>query len=258
VEAALAREAVWRYNEAIELYSRGMEIAQDDYRMYLGRAHRIIRLRRFESALDDLNRSVELDPYGFNSAYLRGLTLYLLGRFDEAAAEYGRCSMLASDSAALQLAESGQVPGDPRHCMVVNSDDRSLVAMTAWRYRALRRAGQHAEAQRLVAEIPTEVSLLDEGMQQYLDSTILPGTNEHYHNLILFYRGMIAESELLDRERWGEQWPTVAYGAAVWFLVEGDSTRSVDLLREIVSDPNWARFGHVAAEADLMALLDQH
>ena len=63
VEAALAREDVWRYKEAIELYTKGVTIAPGDYRLYLGRAHRLIRLRRFSEALDDLNRSFDLDPF---------------------------------------------------------------------------------------------------------------------------------------------------------------------------------------------------
>jgi hypothetical protein len=91
-------------------------------------------------------------------------------------------------------------------------------------------------------------------MEQYLDSTILPGTNEHYHALIMFYRGLLPESEVLDRERWGEQWPTVAYGTSTWLLVEEDSIRAIELLREIVAQRYWARFGHVAAEADLIRL----
>ena len=78
-EAAQAREAVWRYNESTALYTRALKLAPNDYRLYLNRAHRIIRLRRFDLAQQDLERSVSLDPYGFNSAYLLGLTYYLAG-----------------------------------------------------------------------------------------------------------------------------------------------------------------------------------
>jgi tetratricopeptide (TPR) repeat protein len=254
VEAALAREAVWRYNEAVELYTRGMRIDTGDYRLYLGRAHRLIRLRQFELAATDLDRSVQLDPYGFNSAYLRGLVLYLLGRFSEAADEYGRCMSLAGDEHALALAAEGRVPGDPRYCMVIAADGRSRVAIESWRYRALARAGRHEEAAELLQGVAQDLSLTDEPAIDYSVSTILPGTNEHYYNLLLFYSGLRTESEMLDRERWGAQWPTVAYGVAVWHMVAGNDERAVELLREVVAEPYWARLGHVAAETDLARL----
>ena len=254
LEASFAREDVWRYAEAVELYGRGLEIAPTDYRLYLGRAHRLIRLRQFDAALDDLDRAVQLDPYGFNSAYLRGLTYYLTGRFDDAAQEYGRCTTLARDEAALALAEAGGVPGDPRHCMFVATDPQSLVAITAWRYRALRRAGHHDEASHLLDPISEGLSLSEGGLPEYGASIIKPDNNEHYYHLLLFFKGLEPERELLDRDRWGAQWSTVAHGIAVWHLVEGDTNRAMQLLREIVAEPHWARLGHVAAETDLIRL----
>jgi len=254
LEAASAREDVWRYNEAVDLYGRGLAVAPNDYRLYLGRAHRLIRLRHFDAALDDLDRAVQLDPYGFNSAYLRGLTYYLLGRFEAAADEYARCMSLARDSAAVASGGTGALPGDPRHCMFVATDPQSLVAITAWRYRALRRAGRHGEALLLLEVVPDSLTLLEGGLPEYAASIIQPGNNEHYRNLILFYKGLVSEESLLDKERWGPQWSTVAYGVAAWRLVEGDTTAALRLLREIVAEPYWARLGHVAAEIDLANL----
>ncbi len=253
IEAALAREEVWRYDEAVALYTDAMELAPDDYRLYLGRAHRLIRLRRFEQALEDLNRAAELDAYGFNTAYLRGLLYYVTGRFDEAADEYGRCLALSEDEEALALASAGEVPGDPRHCMVVATDDRSRVALTMWMYRALRRAGRDEEAARLLESVPEGLTLSD-GPTSYEASTIKPGSNQHYYQTLLMYRGLLEEEQILDREKLQGQWSTVAYGVAVWHLVEGRREKAVTLLREIVDEPYWARLGHVAAEADLIRL----
>jgi tetratricopeptide (TPR) repeat protein len=254
VEAALAREDVWRYEEAIQLYTRGLEIDQADYRLYLGRAHRLIRFRRLEQALRDLDESVRLDPYGFNSAYLRGLTYYLMGRFQDAAEEYGRCIDLSKDEAALKLAASGSAPGDPRSCMVIASDDASKVAISSWRYRALRRAGREREAADLLTTIPEDLILTDAPNEVYRTSTILPGDNTHYYMTLLLYKGSKGETDILNRNLFGEQWATVAYGAAVWRLVEGNREGAIALMREIVAEPHWARFAHVAAEMDLIRL----
>ena len=254
VEAALAREDVWRYKEAIELYTKGVAIAPDDYRLYLGRAHRLIRLRRFREALDDLNRSFDLDPFGFNTAYLRGFVQYLRGEFDLAADEYGRCMALAHDEGALALVAQNKVSGDPRHCMLIATDDRTRVAITVWRYRALRRAGRDEEAFRLLESVTEGLSLTDPGPDEYQGSIIKPDSNEHYYRTLLFYKGLLTEAEILDKEDLGGQWSTVAYGVAVYHLVEGETERAVTLLREISSEPHWARLGHVAAETDLIRL----
>lgn len=254
VEAAQALEDVWRYPEAIALYTRGMRLAPDDYRMVLGRAHRLIRLRQFDAALEDLDRSKQLDPFGFNTAYLRGLTYYLLGRFDAAADEFARCMDMASDSAALELATRVGPAGDPRSCFVIPEDPSSYVAIASWRYRALRRAGRHDEAARLLIAVPDDLALSDSPGQAYPGSLILPGSNRHYYRLLLFFRGSFDEESVLDRDWAGEQWSTLAYGVAVWHLVDGNPARAIELLRQILAEPHWARFGHVAAETDLIRL----
>lgn len=254
IEAALAREAVWRYADAIALYTQGLRRAPDDYRLRLGRAHRLIRLRQFDEALADLTRSAQLDPFGFNTAYLRGLTYYLLGRFDDAAAEYARCMDLAGDEAARDLATRAGFAGDPRSCFVIASDPSSRISITAWRYRALRRAGRHAEAADLLATIPEGLTLSETPADAYPGTPIAPDSNEHYYRMLLFFRGLRSEAEVLDREWAGEQWSTLAYGVAVWHLAEGRRDRAIELLREIVAEPYWARLGHVAAETDLIRL----
>jgi hypothetical protein len=68
------------------------------------------------------------------------------------------------------------------------------------------------------------------------------------------HRGLLEEEEILDREKLQGQWPTVAYGVAVYHILEGNQEKAVSLLQQIVDEPYWARFGHVAAEADLIRL----
>jgi tetratricopeptide (TPR) repeat protein len=253
-EAAQAREAVWRYNESTDLYTRALKLAPNDYRLYLNRAHRVIRLRRFDLAQQDLQRSVALDPYGFNSAYLLALTYYLTGEFGKAADEYGRCMALATDADALALAAAGKVPGDPRSCMSIATDNATKVAITAWRYRALRRAGRDEEAARLLESVPEGLDF-SQTASTYAESTIKPDfENRHYYATLLMYRGLKPEAEVLDRKTYGEQWSTVAYAVAVWRLINGDRAGALALFKEITAEPYWARFGHVAAETDLIRL----
>ena len=109
------------------------------------------------------------------------------------------------------------------------------------------------EAARLLETVPEGLSLSD-GPTSYETSTIKPGSNLHYYQTLLMYRGLLEEDEILDREKLQGQWSTVAYAVAVWHLLEGRREKAVTLMREIVDEPYWARLGHVAAEADLIRI----
>ena len=250
VRSARIREDVWRFNEAVDLYARAMARAPDDFEPPLQRGHRLIRLRSLREALAELDRARELDPTGFNTSYLRAKTLYLQGRFAEAAEQYQECL----DRGGEEVPEP--LEGDPRQCAHTASDPASRIAMTAWAVRAYRRAGQDDQARRLIEELPREVDpdALDGPFPQYEGSPIVPGDNSHYWAMLRFFRGDLPVDSLMDQERWGPQWATVAYGVAAWRLADGREDEARPLLEEIVDDPNWARLGHVAAEADLVRL----
>ena len=44
---------------------------------------------------------------------------------------------------------------------------------------------------------------------------------------------------------------TVAYGVARWLRDNGREEEGVAMLEKIVAGPQWAAFGHIAAEAEL-------
>jgi len=255
LEAAHAREAVWRYAQANALYTRALELTPDDWRIWLNRGHRRIRLRQLTAAQHDLERAKSLDPYGFNTAYLLGLTYYLQGRFDAAADEYARCIELGQNR--LARAAIATATGDPRSCVLSTSDVASRVALTAWAWRAMRRAGRQDQADRLLATVETGLEIPAAANPAYASSPIQPDDNTHYYLTVLYYRGLMTEQALLTSPQIPEaQWSTVAYGVAVKRLIDGDTTGAKQLMREIIAQPYWARLGHVAAEADLLRLGD--
>ena len=249
LEAASAREAVWRYADAVALYRQAAVRHPDSWRLPLGMGHRLIRLRRTGEALAALERSLALDPEGFNAHYLLGLARYLRGDYAGAVDVYQACLDLAEAGGA----ESPQ--GDPRTCRDVANDPASRVALTSWMYRAMGRAGRREEAARLVEGIPEGMDIPNLSAELYPGSPIPPDDNTHYYLTLLFYRGLMSEDAVLSDPRVSEgQWPTVAYGVAAYHLVEGDTARAVQLLDSIVAQPYWARLGHVAAEADLLQI----
>ena len=243
VAAAQARAGLWQYNEAIEVFTRGMEIAPDDWRLYRHRGHRFVSTRRFDWATEDLERAVELDPYGFNSSYHLGLAYFLNGEFGKAADEYARCLALASDEEAIALAAAGGNPGDPRTCMEIADDDESRVAVTEWLYRALRRAGREDEALALLDTI-SEGLAVEENISYYRD--------------LLFYKGLVTADEILNPEEPDDNsFATTGFGVANYYIVEGDTEAARDLILRIVEGDPWNAFGFIAAETELLRLEEE-
>lgn len=249
MEAAAAHEAVWQYREAVRVYDRALVTHPDDWRLHLGRAHRLLRLRRLGAAEAELERVLGLDPEGFNGHYLLGFARYVQGDFAGAAEVYQRCRAMALAGGPEDAA------GDPRSCFDVAADPASRVALTSWLYRALVRQGRLSEAARLVDELPDAPPLSDLADELYPGTPIRPGNNTHYYLTLLFFAGRMSEEEVLDDPRVSEgQWPTVAYAVAAWHLAQGDSARADTLLARITARPEWARLGHVAAEMDFVRL----
>ena len=44
---------------------------------------------------------------------------------------------------------------------------------------------------------------------------------------------------------------TLGYGVGVWHLVNGEADQAQKLFEQIVEEPMWPAFGHIAAEAEL-------
>jgi tetratricopeptide (TPR) repeat protein len=236
--AAAARAGVWRYGEAIALYTRGIERYPDDWRFHRFRGHRYISTRRFDEAVRDLERAAALDSLSFDVAYHLGLAHYLQGDFERAAQVYGRCMDLAESEAALALERSGQLPQGFRSCMAMAANDNDRVAMADWRYRALRRAGRHEEAARLLETIHPDMRV---------------GSNATYLETLLFYKGLKPEEEILDPSRFtGNQLETITYAVANWHQIEGDTARAHAMFQRIVDEGSqWSAFGYIGAETEL-------
>ena len=240
LEAGHAYARTLDFVEAIRLYNRAVAVAPEDWRGYRFRGHRYVSIRRLPTALQDLEAARELSPHSFDVAYHLGLAYYLAGVYEAAADEYGRCMALAEDAEALAMEATGALGDGFRSCMSVGTVDNTRVAVVDWRYRALRRAGRHAEAAALLEAISPEMDV---------------GTNTAYHHVLLFYKGLLSEEDLLSPDNPAEyRFETVAYPVAAWHLAEGDTAVALALLERVAAHPHWPGFGRIAAEADLAAL----
>lgn len=231
LEAARARDQFFRFSASIPLYTRGMQMFPEDVRFPRYRGHRLLSMRRFDAALADLKAAVELAPASFDVSYHLGLAYYLRGDFNHAAREYGRCLALGDKPRPEYLRG---IPAGWRSCYAL--DDDSRVALTDWAYRALRRAGKHAEAKVLLERIGESMTVRE---------------NTSYWKALLFYKGARTEEQTLGAPGNSNAPATVGYGIAVFHRLEGRPERACQLLQRIVNEENWTAFGVIGAETDL-------
>ena len=221
------------YHKAIEIFSEGIIIFPDDARMYRHRGHRYISTRKFGLAIDDLekaamlilNKEDEIEPDGLpndkntptstlqsNIWYHLGLAYYLSGNLEKAT----RCYV---------------------ECMRVSGNNDMLVATSHWFYMTLRRMEREKEAAALLLPISEKMDIIE---------------NDAYHQLLLFYKGKIAESNLFKEGEDALQNTTLAYGVANWNCYNGNKEKGSQLLKSILTSDYWPAFGYIAAEADVV------
>ncbi len=227
---------LWRYQEAIDIFTEGLKEHPDSPELYRHRGHRYISTRRLEKAITDFekatelarNRPLEIEPDGlpnklnqplgnlhFNIYYHLGLAYYLKGDFAKAEIAYEKC-MAWSDNPDLK------------------------VATADWWYMTLRRMDKTGKADSILTSIPTDWELIE---------------NEGYYNRILMYKGLKQPEELLDfsEKTLDNQLNLVTqgYGVGNWYLCNGDTTRANTIFNKIMETDYWSAFGYIAAEAEL-------
>jgi tetratricopeptide (TPR) repeat protein len=224
-----------RYREAIDIYGEGLRHFPDSYKLLRHRGHRLISVREFAAAIEDLERASalakgvpdEVEPDGLpnrlniptstshtNIYYHLGLARYVRGEYAKALAAYERC---------LEFSK--------------NNDMRC--ATTYWHWLTLRRLGRDAEASAALAPITADMEIIE---------------NVEYHRLLLMFKGELEPAEALaaagaDDDGIGSA--TTGYGVAAWHLVEGRRDEATAMLERVVAGPAWPAFGHIAAEAEL-------
>ncbi len=231
LEAARARDAVLRFSESIPLYTRGMDDYPADVRFPRFRGHRFISTRRFDMAIVDLKKAADLAPSSFDVSYHLALAYYLRGDFNHAVREYQRCLALGSQPSPASLRG---IPDGWRTCQGMDDDTR--IAVTEWAWRALRRAGKHDDASRLLSSIEEKMAVKE---------------NHAYFRTLLLYKGLRSEAQTLAPPMEGATAATVGYGIGLWHWVEGRKDQACAAWQRVLNEKSWAAFGLIAAEAEL-------
>ncbi|MBN2198790.1 MAG: hypothetical protein JW747_02970 [Candidatus Aminicenantes bacterium] len=207
--------ALWRYNEAIEIYTEGIMRWSDNAALFRHRGHRFISIREFEKAILDLVKARTLKAGDFDILYHLGLAFYLEGSYKMARPVY-------------------------EACLAAAADEGGVAAVSHWLYLTLRRLGQDAEAAALLEGITPDMPV---------------GENISYLNLLLLYKGLKSEQDILDLAATSPlDAATLGNGLAVWRLVNGRRAEALEIMEKILSLDYWPAFGFIAAEAELARL----
>lgn len=224
-----------RFQDAISIFSEGIEKFPSDIRMLRHRGHRYISTRQFDNALADFSKAVELmlgqedqvEPDGLPNAknipltttqgnirYHLGLTYYLKHDWEN----------------ALRLFAE-----DLKH----TDNDDGLVATIHWLYMIHQRMGQPQQAEALLENIHADMNIIE---------------NFAYHRALLFYKGDVAYSDVLSADISDSGNAGLVYAFANWHFYNNRKEEAVEIMENLMKGSSWAAFGYIAAEADLAAL----
>ena len=228
-----------RYDEAIQVYTKGLEQFPQSPELYRHRGHRYISTRRFDQAVADFEqaaqlaegRPIEIEPDGlpnklniplstlqFNIYYHWGLAHYLKGEFERAAEIYEKC-------------------------MTYSTNADLVTATTDWLYMTYRRLDREEEAAALLEAIHPGMDIIE---------------NESYLARLLLYKGEKKPEDLLDLDNEASEARldivTQGYGVANWHFYNGRTQEAKAILEKLIATNYWSAFGYIAAEADLQRL----
>jgi tetratricopeptide (TPR) repeat protein len=209
-----AQAAVWRYRDAIDVYTRALEHHPDHAMLYRHRGHRYLSVRDLDAGLRDMERAAQLEQGDFDIWYHLGLARYLKRDFGGAAEAYRRC----------------------RQTVV---DDESIVAVTYWHFQALSRAGDEKGAAAVLEPIRDGMTIEE---------------NRAYYDMLRHYKGLATEQEALPQDAEALELATRGYGLANWKLLRGDRAGARAILERIVAGEFWPAFGFLASEVELVGM----
>lgn len=224
-----------RHEDAIATFTHGLALHPTSARLLRFRGHRFISLRRFDDAIEDLERARsiaalqpdEVEPDGAPNAagiprgtlrsnidYHLGLALFLRGHFERAARVY-----------------------DEGFALARANDDR-LVSHTYWTVLTLWKLGRDDEARALLEPITERMDVLE---------------NHGYHALLRYFQGAITLDELdtLPQGASATEQATRAFGGAMKLVHDGDTLRGKQRLANVAALGPSAAFACIAAEVEL-------
>ena len=220
------------YEDAIEIYTTGIDLHPDDARMYRHRGHRYISTRQYDKAIADFEKAAELiegqpdevEPDGLpnerniplstlhsNIWYHLGLAYYLKHDMENALSAFSNRT-------------------------VTEKYDDNIVSGGHWLYIILSRQGKTEEANAAIEKVHQDMDIIENGS---------------YYQMCLFYKGLITAEDLLSEEPGSSSSDVLTYGLANWYIYQKqDTTEAKTLYRQLLDNGSKYSFAYIAGESD--------
>lgn len=225
-----------RFQQAIDVFTEGLEKYPNSAKLYRHRGHRYISMRLFDRAIYDLTKAnqlapispLEIEPDGapnklnkplsslqFNIRYHLALAYYLKGDYNN----------------AIQMYQS---------CLTTCDNDDLLVATVDWMYMTDMRSGHPEDAKSILGNITENMTIIE---------------NDSYYKRCMMYQGKLTPEALLEVGDNDEDkdltLATQGYGVGNWYYYHGDTIKAKEIFEKVVAGKHFSSFGFIAAEADL-------
>ena len=221
------------FQEAIKLFTLGVENHPNDARFYRHRGHRYISTRQYDKAISDFKKAVllidgkvdQLEPDGLpnqkniplstlhgNIWYHLGLAYYLKNDMENALKAFNNRS-------------------------VTHKYDDNIVSGGHWLYMINRRLGKIGEANTVVNKVHKDMDIIE---------------NMSYHQSCLFYKGELQESEMKMDE-------VALYTLGNWYVYEkNDTIKAKEYYKNLLEKGNPYSFAYIAGESDWNRLVNSN
>lgn len=218
-----------RICDAVDAFSAGIKQFPESYKLYRFRARDLTRARRFEEALADYAKALELmgdtpdsfepdgmpNPIGLTISTYRGNIVYYHAQTSFATGDYP--TMVTGMAKSLELAADF-------------ARDDMRVPTAYWTNLAYRKMGQHDKARAAIDAIEPGLKLIE---------------NFTYYQAVQIMQGRLAPAAFKDSRD-----STIKFAIAMERRFAGDETGAKALLTEIVRENPQ---GHWPSEAELAA-----
>jgi tetratricopeptide (TPR) repeat protein len=223
-------------DSAIGIFSKGIHKFPNSWKLYRFRGHRYISTRRFQEAIEDLQRAAllmkdsqpELEPdgipnkintplstYQYNVWYHLGLAHYLLNDLKQAEVAF-------------------------KNCLALSDNDDLLVASSDWLYMIYRQSNQTAKAREILKAIHNNMTIVE---------------NDSYWLRLRMYQGNLKPESLLSLDTVASDYDlniaTQGYGVGNWYLCNGDTAKAKEIFNKVLAGKSTFAFGYISAEARL-------
>ena len=225
-----------KYKEAIEIYTKGIQINPDNARFYRHRGHRYITLRCYDNAIADLKKAAELTRDQVDEIEADGIPN-----------EKNIPTSTLQTNIYYHLGLAHFLKGDNRQallawekCLDISDNDDMKVATLNWLNVVLRKMGRQKDADQHLSEVKANMEIIE---------------NRDYFDILFMYKNG-NDSKLVDKTQNQESLSnaTLGYALGVYYQFKGDREKAKQLFEKVVAGKQWSSFGFIAAEVELLRM----